>query len=74
MKRHRVGITANPSEREDHWRNLYRTLSNWVIQARNLNYEQAQHMENEFIAKGYGGSPGGKPVPGNVYIVYTFQY
>ena len=72
--KHRVGITSELEKREDYWQGQYPSLKNWEIQAVGLTYEQAQAMENNFIKRGYEGSPGGQPVPGYVYMVYTFKY
>ncbi len=70
----RVGITHVPEERKEQWRRKYPSLHNWKIRESGLSYEQAQQKENEWIARGYEGSPGGEKEPGYIYSVYTFEY
>ena len=69
----RVGITKDIADRESYWRREYPHLT-WHIEATRLTYEQAQSMENEFIARGYEGSPGGPREECYIYFVYTFEY
>ena len=70
----RVGITTNTKERKEHWEGRYSTLKNWRIVESGLTYKQAQKKENEYIARGYTGHPGGEEKPGNGYSVYAFDY
>ena len=70
----RVGMTSDIKERSSFWYGQYPNLYNFIIRAEGLNYEQAQALENRYRAMGYLGSPGGAPIPGFVYVVYTFDY
>ena len=73
MKKKRVGITSDIQERKRYWQSQYRGLTLEIV-AEGLTYEEAQEKENEYLAKGYEGSPGGERVPGRVYSVYVFYY
>ena len=74
MLRKRVGSTEDINRRQEEWFDEHPSLHNWIIRATNLNYDQAKALENEYIARGYDGSPGGPRRAGYVYSVYTFEY
>ena len=69
----RVGITTDTEERKQYWESQY-NIRYWKIVKGGLSYEQAQNLENMFIAQGYEGSAGGAKQDGNVYSVYVFGY
>ena len=73
--RNRVGITTNPYQRQLFWQRVYPHVNITVsIVASGLTYEEAQEIENMYVANGYIGNPGGERVDGPVYYVYTFAY
>ena len=73
--RKRVGITTDIQRRQQFWQGMYPHITVvFNIEARGLTYEQAQKMEDEYIARGYTGSPGGNRIDGPYYFVYTFSY
>ena len=69
----RVGMTTDVEERKKHWKSKYPNLT-WRVVDSGLTYEQAQRMENNYISRGYKGSPGGEKKSGYKYSVYTFSY
>ena len=72
--RKRVGITHDVKQRKEQWKSKYPDLRSWEIIKSNLTYEQAQEIENDYIAQGYEGAPGGEKKYGAVYSVYIFSH
>ena len=70
----RVGITSNITRRKKEWKRKYPNMCGWEILRCGLTYTRAQKIENEFKKKGCDAHPGGRPLPGYVYCVYTFKY
>ena len=70
----RVGISQNIEQRKAHWRSVYPKMTDWQIIKTALSYDQAQALENEYLSRGYDGSPGGPRMPGYNYSVYTFSF
>ena len=72
-KNKQVGNTTNIENRKSAWKQQYPRMKNFKIRASGLTKAQAQSKEDQFIKRGYDGHPGGKPVPGKKYAVYTFD-
>lgn len=71
----RVGMTTEPQERKQYWRNKYKSsFKNWQVVRRGLTYERAQQIEEDYKGLGYVRGAGGQYVSGYVWSVYTFEY
>ena len=70
MTKCRVGMSTNPHDRIQYWARE-EGYTNYSILGEGLTYEEAQKLETQAKATyNCEGSPGGPPLPGNVWSVY----
>lgn len=66
----RIGISTKPQERIDYWKSCEKHTDSEILHC-GLSYDAAQLFEDlEAEERGCVSSPGGKPVPGDVWSVY----
>lgn len=72
--RKKVLITDNPERAKKFWESLYPSLKKWELKSENLNYQEAQELENYYAMMRYEKGPSATYISGNVWFVYTFEY
>ena len=75
-----VGMSSKPYTRKAQW-GKDRHVRNFEIVESGLSYKEAQELENQLLAEcekcpycESRGHAGGRPVPGDSYSVYTYDY
>ena len=77
-----VGMTSDIARRKREWEDDREIRAFGIVNKNNpLEYAEAQKLENKLLAEckkcpycESEGHPGGQPVPGRVYYVYTYYY